>query len=169
MPRNAQNPSEPGRRGSIAATACLAGVATIVVASGLGCADSKFEFAEVSGQIVLDGEPVSDAKVVFMPVTTNDDGESGPYSQGVTDPQGRYELRTQEEPSRRGAVVGRHRVIVSTKQAHLDPNVMDREIIDVPESIPWRYTYYRETPLAFDVARGGARDADFALESSAPR
>lgn len=147
---------------SIAHTACFA-VAFAVSSSG--CGGSKFEFASVEGRVVLDGEPVSEAKVIFMPATTNEKGESGPYSQGVTDANGHYELRTQDEAARSGAVVGRHRVIVSTKQARLDPNVMDREIIDVPESIPWKYTHYKETPLAFEVPRSGAGDADFALES----
>lgn len=149
-----------------AATISLAAVTSVLAAVSLGCSGSKFEFAEVEGQIILDGQPVSEAKVVFMPTTTNENGESGPYSHGMTDAEGRYELSTQDEEGRSGAVVGRHRVIVSTKQARLDPNVMDREIIDVPESIPWKYTHYKKTPLTFDVPSDGAKDADFLLESS---
>ncbi|MEQ8846715.1 hypothetical protein [Botrimarina sp.] len=136
-----------------------------MLALSCGCNSSKFEFAEVRGRVVLDGKPVSEAKVVFMPTTINEDGESGPYSQGLTDSDGRYELTTQDEHARSGAVVGRHRVVVSTKQAHLAEGVMDREIIDVPESIPRKYTHYRETPLVFEVPTGGADDADFSLES----
>ncbi|WP_146584772.1 hypothetical protein [Posidoniimonas polymericola] len=137
----------------------------VLLLLGSGCSPSKFDFADVEGRVLLDGEPVSDAKVVFMPVGMNEEGESGPYSHGVTDSDGRYALKTQDEDARSGAVVGRHRVIVSTKQAHLDPNTMDREIIDVPESIPWKYTYYKETPLAVEVPPGGTKDADFVLES----
>lgn len=141
-------------------------VVAAVIAITVGCNNSKFKFAEVAGRILLDGEPVPEAKVVFMPTAANDDGESGPYSQGVTDTDGRYELNTMDVDPRAGAVVGPHRVIVSTKQAHMDPDVMDLEIIDVPESIPWEYTYYKKTPLKFEVPSSGAEDADFALESS---
>lgn len=151
---------------SFAPTGCTAGALTVLVLLSCGCSGSKFDFADVSGRVLLDGEPVNEAKVVFMPSAVNEDGESGPYSQGLTDGDGRYELVTQDERGRSGAVVGPHRVIVSTKQAHLDPDVMDREIIDVPESIPWKYTHYRETPLSFEVPRRGAENADFSLESA---
>lgn len=141
-------------------------VVAVLIAMTMGCNNSKFEFAEVTGRILLNGEPVPEAKVVFMPTTTSEDGESGPYSQGVTDAEGRYELNTMDDDSRSGAVVGSHRVIVSTKQAHMDPDVMDLEIIDSPESIPWKYTHYKKTPLKFEVPSIGAEDADFALEYS---
>lgn len=150
---------------SYVSSAFLLCASAIAFASISGCGGSKFKYAEVEGRVVLDGAPVPDARVIFMPMTTNEDGESGPYSQGVTDADGRYKLTTQGEKTRSGAVVGSHRVIVSTKRAHLDPDVLDREIIDVPESIPRMYTHYRETPLAFEVPSGGATDADFSLET----
>lgn len=140
-------------------------VVAVLVVSAVGCGGSKFKLADVEGRVVLDGEPVSGAKVVFMPATFNDEGESGPYSQGVTDAEGHYHLKTQDEEGRRGAVIGRHRVIVSTKRARLDPDAMDREIIDVPESIPRKYTHHKETPLTFEVPLDGADNADFALET----
>ncbi|MEN1680069.1 MAG: hypothetical protein AAGJ46_10780 [Planctomycetota bacterium] len=140
-----------------------------VLAAGVmatGCNDSPFEYANVEGQVVLDGTPVPAAKVIFMPAFSTEDGEAGPYSQGVTDDEGRYRLETMESDPRSGAVVGPHRVIVTTKQSRLDPDELDREIIDVPESIPWRYTYYKRTPLKFDVPSEGSETADFALQSS---
>ncbi len=139
----------------------------LVVIVATGCNSSKFEFAPVEGRVLLDGKPVTQAKIVFMPSATTDDGEAGPYSQGLTNAEGRFTLETVETAPRKGAVVGPHRIIVSTKQARLDPEVLDREIIDVPESIPWEYTYYKRSPLVYDVPRGGTNSADFALVTSA--
>ena len=148
---------------------CASGPIALVLAGVLvaGCSNSKFEFADVGGRVLLDGEPVNDARIVFMPVAQNEDGEAGPYSQGITDADGNYELRSVEESPRSGAVVGPHRIVVSTKKARLDPNQLDVEIIESPETIPWKYTYYKRTPLTFDVTREGTDSADFALESSA--
>jgi hypothetical protein len=140
--------------------------AILLATAAMGCNSSKFEFAPVKGQVLLDGKPVDQAKIVFMPSTVREDGESGPYSQGLTDAEGRFALETVEPSPRTGAVVGPHRIIVSTKQARLDPEVLDREIIDVPESIPWEYTYYKRTPLKYEVPRGGTNSADFAIVTS---
>lgn len=129
-----------------------------------GCGDSKFSFAPVSGQVLLDGQPVSDARVVFMPRATGENYEAGPYSNGETDENGRYQLRSVETDSRDGAVVGAHRVIISTRRTHLDPDEPDIEIIDSPESIPWPYTNYKKTPLSFEVPEDGSTQADFNLD-----
>lgn len=145
---------------------CALGALTCLVA---GCGDSKFQFASVEGQVQLDGRPVEGATVVFMPISTRDDGEAGPYSNGETDAEGRYRLATTEERSRNGAVVGSHRVIISTRKSHMDPIEMDLEIIDTPETIPFIYTYYLRTPLRIDVPTEGTNTADFLLESDKAR
>lgn len=134
-----------------------------------GCNGSKFDFAPVSGQVSLNGEPVSGARVVFMPQDTLEDGESGPYSNGTTDGEGRFTLSSIEEVPRKGAVVGNHKVIISTKQSHLDPENRDVEIIDTPESIPWEFTHYRKTPLKSQVPAEGNDSVVFDLESKKRR
>ncbi|QDT69278.1 hypothetical protein MalM25_22140 [Planctomycetes bacterium MalM25] len=144
---------------------CSAVMAALLLAA-IGCNNSKFEFAEVQGSVTLDGQPVPEAKVVYMPVASNDDGEAGPYSQGVTDAEGRYTLKSVEPSPHKGAVVGQHKIVVSTKRAHLDPDKLDVEIIDSPETIPRQYTYYKRTPLTFEVPSGGTEIADFQLTSS---
>jgi len=143
--------------------ALLLGLLAITV----GCGDSKFKFAPVEGRVLLDGQPVAKARVVFMPQTRTDDGETGPYSGGETDADGRYSLASTEETPRTGAVVGSHRIIISTKRAHLHPTELDTEVIDSPETIPAVYTNYRLTPLTFEVPAGGTTTADFSLESQA--
>ena len=149
---------------SVFSPMCLC-VAVAAFATATGCNSSKFEFANVEGQVSLDGKPVNQAKVVFMPSKPTANGESGPFSQGVTDAEGRFVLQTVERSPRAGAVVGPHRIIVSTKRARLDPDGLDREIIEVPESIPWEYTYYKRSPLRFDVPSGGTKSAALKLET----
>jgi hypothetical protein len=140
-----------------------------VVLAVAGCGDSKFSYAPVAGQVLLDGKPVPNARVVFMPRTTREDGEAGPYSNGTTDDEGRFTLATVESDSKSGAVVGPHRVIVSTRQAHVEPNDPDIEIIDSPETIPRPYNHYRLTPLTFEVPPKGTTSADFKLDSKKKR
>ena len=148
---------------------CSAAFAAVfVIMPFVGCNSSRFEFAEVQGRVLLDGEPVNDAKVVFMPTAITEDGLSGPYSQGRTDTDGRFTLSSVEERSRIGAVVGQHKIVVSTKKARRDPNLLDVEIIDSPETIPRQYTYYKRTPLTYDVPRGGTDSAELLLESTSP-
>ncbi len=135
----------------------------------VGCGRSKFEYAPVAGQILLDGNPVANARVVFMPTAAGADGEAGPYSNGETDQEGRYRLTSVSEHPMEGAVVGAHRVIVSTRKSHLDPNNRDIEIIDAREIIPQPYCDYRKTPLVFEVPAKGSASADFALHSNESR
>jgi hypothetical protein len=145
----------------------LAGALLTLVAITTGCGDSKFKFAPVEGRVLLDGHPVAKARVVFMPQASGADGEAGPYSGGETDADGRYSLASTEETPHAGAVVGSHRIVISTKRAHLHPTELDLEVIDSPETIPAEYTNYRLTPLTFDVPVGGTTSADFSLESQA--
>lgn len=128
-----------------------------------GCGDSQFEFAPVSGQVLLDGKPVNGARVVFMPQASGDKLVVGPYSNGETDDEGRFQLESVEPRPNAGAVVGPHRVVVSTRKTHLDPEDRDIEIVDSPETIPWPYTNYKKTPLTFEVTPDGSETANFEL------
>ncbi|MGL4551752.1 MAG: hypothetical protein ACRC33_11235, partial [Gemmataceae bacterium] len=55
--------------------------------------------ASVEGTVTLDGRPLPDAEVQFLPDPTQ--GTTGPPSSAYTDPDGRYATTT---------VVGTHRV-----------------------------------------------------------
>ena len=142
--------------------------ATVAILLLAGCNSSMFEFADVEGRVLLDGQPVQEARVVFMPAAQGPNGEAGPYSQGRTDADGRFKLKSVEESPRNGAVVGPHKIIVSTKKARLDPDQMDVEIIESPETIPHKYTYYKRTPLTFSVPSGGTDSAELLLDSDSP-
>ncbi len=128
------------------------------------------QFALVSGMVRLDQQPLANARVLFVPIRLRDkNGVYLPVSCGVTDDHGRFELmvvrETAGEKTRKGAVVGRHRVWISrredlqnTDQASeekLPPHKLENEIV------PDRYN--GQTELTFDVPPGGTNDANFDL------
>jgi hypothetical protein len=64
----------------------------------------------VEGTVTLDGAPLPDVEVVFVPDPAR--GNTGNNASAVTDAQGRYRLRSPKE-GRDGAAVGAHRVVVT--------------------------------------------------------
>lgn len=117
-------------------------IATLFVAAlVLGCENepqASIQTCEVVGKVLLDGKPLENAKVVFLPQETGSGTPSYPLAFGTTDKQGRF-------PLKRVAVVsdqlkqiphGRYRVIVSN-------------IIDGIERIPKRYNL--QTELVYDL------------------
>ena len=88
--------------------------------STVGCQGRSYDVAEVSGRVTLDGKPLADAQVMFQPVATSDKNTSpGPGSWGKTDSDGRYRLEI-VEPAEPGAVVGTHRVTITTAARTLE-------------------------------------------------
>lgn len=123
-----------------------------------GCSGNPYEIAPVSGRITLDGDPVAKAIVSFEPVGEGDKLRLGPGSFGVTDAEGRYTLETVDRRS--GAVVGEHRVTISTFRAAPDRSKME---VVRKEEIPARYN--DESELTFVVPPEGSENADFELVS----
>ena len=71
-----------------------------------GCDDSGLNLAPAVGVVTLDGAPVAEAGVMFVP----NDSRLGPPATGVTDADGWFSLLT---ANRIGALVGDHRVVIS--------------------------------------------------------
>ncbi|MBN2295894.1 MAG: carboxypeptidase regulatory-like domain-containing protein [Pirellulales bacterium] len=115
------------------AAACLA----------LGCGSGAPAVATVEGTITLDGQPLSDARVIFEPV-------NGRRSMAITDESGRYELNYLRETM--GARLGKH--IVRITQADGDPQ---------REPVPVRYN--RDSTLSAEV-KPGKNVIDFPLKRS---
>lgn len=109
-----------------------------VMAAGCGRDDLS---GIVIGQVLLDGRPLSDAVVVFSPVS----GE--PASFGTTDANGRYELEF--TGTKRGAFVGRHKVIVTTQSSGTSAHPEE-----MPERVPFAFTRRESTPLEKTVVAG---------------
>ena len=72
-----------------------------------GCGNGG-SLAPVSGTVTYDGEPVPKLKVIFSPEPVGDNNSVGPYSKGVTDENGRFELATRYKDP--GAFIGMHRL-----------------------------------------------------------
>ena len=130
-------------------------IATVALACAVqlfvGCGQ-EVQIATVKGQVVMDGNPVAGALVVFQP-------EHGRPSNGKTDDQGQYELNYSQ--SEKGAVVGLHSVRITTGQA---ASTSEGKVVQaaVPEKLPARYNSKSE--LTADVTAGD-NEVDFTLES----
>lgn len=124
-----------GRRdgAGVLVLACLLGLALGVV---VGCSPrSAVEVAKVSGTVTLDGNPLSDAIILFQPA-------EGRPSRGMTAADGRYQLLYTAE--RAGAMVGTCGVTISTA-------IEDEEGRFSPERVPKRY--FEPGALTVDVKR----------------
>src|SRR5437763_9754925 len=89
------------RRAAGAALALLVGLA--------GCAKKPPPVVEVSGVVLLNGQPLPKAEVLFVPQLDGFGAELN--SSAVTDDDGRFSLTCLNQQT--GAVVGRHKVLVS--------------------------------------------------------
>ena len=75
----------------------------------VGCGPSVLRTEFVEGIVTLDGEPLADATVTFIPL--EHDGDSRAAS-GFTDETGRYRLTTDGGRPQGGALAGEYRVTV---------------------------------------------------------
>lgn len=123
-----------------------------------GCSSGEREYAPVSGTVTLNGQPVGDARVMFVPVEKTASGELGSISYGVTDADGNFLLATRI--GKDGAAVGRNYVWISTRIVNA---AGDQEQVQRAELIPARFN--AETDLTFEVPSAGTDAADFLLDS----
>lgn len=136
----------------ICAKKCLVLGLCLLGLTCLGC-DSGPEIASVEGNVTMDGKPLPNASVIFVP-------EDGRPAGATTDDQGHYVLTFTE--GRRGAVPGRNKVQISTAR---DPSETPagEPIPAAPETVPMKYN--AQTELEFTVEPGTKNVADFALTS----
>jgi hypothetical protein len=134
-----------------ALAACAAGCAA-------GCGGS-YPTAPVSGKVTLDGKPLPQAAVTFQPVAEGGH-RPGPGSGGFTDAEGRYTLKIIGQETR-GAVVGKHRVLISMVPPETDPTNDKQKRY---KQLPAKYSG-KDTKLDFQVPAAGTDAADFELKS----
>jgi hypothetical protein len=79
----------------------------------VGCGGGR-EIATVSGKVMLDGQPLADARVNFQP--SGGGRNPGIGSFGKTNAQGEYTLTLIDEKGE-GAIVGSHRVMIKATAA----------------------------------------------------
>ena len=87
------------------------GMAGLMLAIARGCGGGRDpslpDLMPVSGTVTLDGEPLANALITFLPVGST----RGQSCYGVTDPSGRYELMENERV--KGAPEGEFSVLVN--------------------------------------------------------
>jgi len=106
-----------------------------------GCGGTRGDLAPVTGNVKLDGRPLPDALVEFIP-----QGGKGVVSVGRTDSDGNYYMMASR--TAQGASLGVNRVRISTYEI-LDQNGKQ---VPVPEKVPTKYN--SETELSVTVEPG---------------
>jgi len=125
----------------------------------------------VKGTVMLDGEPLPNADVSFIPDGKSD--KSVIAATAKTDSSGKYQLRTD---GKLGAPAGRYRVVVERWATpdgapfREDPeNGMDMEQArmagKVKQSVPEKYSDILKTQLSAEVTADQKDPVDFALKS----
>jgi hypothetical protein len=118
-----------------------------------GCSTGGPEIAYVTGKVTMDGKPLANATVVFIP-------ENGRPAGANTNADGHYVLNFSE--GRRGTIPGLSSVRISTlRDAGQDDN--GQSIPGSPETIPARYN--TDSTLEFNVEAKKKNIADFDLQS----
>ncbi|MFZ5831735.1 MAG: hypothetical protein ACOY3P_16735 [Planctomycetota bacterium] len=143
------------RRAWLASLLCLAA----------GCGPSEYETVPVSGRVTLDGKPLPDVGITFVPLAPNTRSPNvGPGSLGKTDGEGRYTLQTVKGD--RGAVPAEH--VVRMSMSSVDSHASSGDELATLRAAGDRRTLPRKAEdgsLHFQVPREGTDRADFDLIS----
>jgi len=132
---------------------CFAGISLSLIAVMAGCGGPEGPaIAPVTGVVTLKGEPVEGAEVTFIP-------QSGRPSVGVTDKKGKYTL--QYAGNRQGAVLGKHKVTISTRRQGVEGEGSQPSVEPRPETIPARYNVATELEVEVE---SGSNEFDFQLK-----
>ena len=134
--------------------------ALLAVVMAAGCGSSRDDLHAVTGVVTLDGSPVPNATVSFLP-----EYGKGRAAVGMTNKRGRYRLRYLKDQS--GAKQGKYKVTISTWVPSKPTKGVDAvSIPEIPETIPARYSVGDATTLTATVEEGD-NSIDFRLHSSA--
>ncbi len=118
-----------------------------------GCGSSGPEIAYVTGRVTMDGKPLANATVVFIP-------ENGRPAGANTDADGNYVLNFTQ--GRRGAIPGKNTIrIMTMRDAGQDEN--GQTVPGSPETVPAKYN--TASTLTFTVEPKKNNIANFDLDS----
>ncbi|MEM7811910.1 MAG: hypothetical protein AAF532_10575 [Planctomycetota bacterium] len=142
---------------------CLILAAAVAAAAG-GCGQNAdgLRYAPVSGVVTVGGEPAAGVTVLFRPAPSEGKTVTGSPSAGMTDADGRYELKTIRGSGVAGAVVGTHQVTVSGREDYSEADLQEQIALGNPApeiSIPTDAS----AGLTFTVEPAGSTSADFAF------
>jgi len=134
-------------------------LAAVVIA---GCGSEEPE-ATVEGTLRFNGKPLDNCLVTFLPESRQKE-DHGRHSSGLTDAQGHYRLRSDDQ--REGSAIGPHRVTVqdlsvSTGVRRLDHGTVDADGGDRSpprpaqrSRVPAKYASLANTPLQYEIKPG---------------
>jgi hypothetical protein len=105
-----------------------------LVAALTGCSDGRPKRVPVSGQVLIDGKPLTQGSVRFVP-------EGGRPSTARLDDQGRFALRCFDGVD--GAIPGKHRVSVTGNKVLSESKIQ--------WFAPKKYADFRTSGLEFDI------------------
>jgi hypothetical protein len=147
-----QNAKEPAMISQLKCLVARSVFSAFVFIAFAGCGGSDVpSLADVSGTIQMDGKPLANASVTFIP-------ENGRPSSGMTDSSGFYTMSYSEQAD--GVVPGPCRVMISTGKPGKENDDGESEP-GTPETVPQEYNV--DTSLVFDVQSGKSNTADFSL------
>jgi len=143
----------------------------LLVATFLGCGSSgglKVEYVE--GTVTLDGEPVPEASVTFVPTTETPPIET---AMGMTNERGVYKLSSMNGKPLAGAVAGEYKVMISKIEAKSLSDDMEYGT-STGYSVPYTQTHllppvYRDrdtTPFTVTVKKGRNTNVNFELTTN---
>jgi hypothetical protein len=149
-------------------------IATLLLVGVLACGCSNRKFGEVEGTITLDGKPLDEAEVTFVPDSLK--GNTGNNASAITDEQGRYRLRTERDRAD-GAILGPHRVIIVDLPVIPDLShiggAAPMPVGQVAKAgkpkarrFPARYESLEQTPLKAIEVKAGKQTLDFDVKSA---
>jgi len=137
--------------------ACLFSLLFVVALIGCGSGGGlRVEYVE--GVLTLDGEPLSEASVTFVPTS---DGPTIETAMGMTNDRGVYKLSSMNGKPMAGAVAGEYKVLVSKVHAESLTDGLEYGAT-MGYAVPYRQTQllphiYRdmqETPFSATVKKG---------------
>ena len=149
-------------------------VAAMAVLTVAGCGrPSGVSFAPVTGRVVVNGQPLAEGSVHFVPDESQ--GTSGPMSTGVLQSDGSYTLRGPGQNV--GAMVGNHRVYLSLPLRNQVPTpvpvVVDGEVVvqtlprdagsGTAAGIPKKFLQAETSAWTATVSAGKANVLDFEI------
>jgi hypothetical protein len=148
---------------------CLFLVGTLTL---VGCGKPQLEYAEVEGKITLNGKPLPNVEVVFMPVLQDTKEKTNPSSMSYTDEQGHYSLWCGQTDTA-GAVVGTYRVIVNDIAAMPmaplefgDDPAANKKYKPGPLRVPTKYSTVSQTPFRDVNVTSGKLNLDFDVKTA---
>lgn len=123
------------------------GSALGVVLAGCGGSGSKLDSIPVKGKVTLDGQPVKNARVRFIP----DSADKGRSAIGDTDANGAFKLSTVRAAD--GIIPGAYKVDVSSLET-VTTESKDKGQLEAASEIPAKYRDVKTSGIAFTINKG---------------